>query len=228
MPDWTLYSLGISSNGYTLTLIDSLIVLGTAVGLSLMIALTYIFTHRKIGYRSSTVLTVFFIAPCVAIIVLCIGSNLARAISIGGGLALIRFRNTVEDTRDMVYLLLSLAIGVACGIGFVGFAVLAAIFVCIVFMITTLVGFDRIGSRQMRLHILIPEDLNYDGVFDNTLKNYCSMFLLDSVKTTDYGTVLQLNYRIMMKDKSKQKEMVDALRTRNGNLNISLLLGPTE
>ncbi len=228
MPDWTLYSLGISSNGYTLTLIDSLIVLGTAVGLSLMIALTYIFTHRKIGYRSSTVLTVFFIAPCVAIIVLCIGSNLARAISIGGGLALIRFRNTVEDTRDMVYLLLSLAIGVACGIGFVGFAVLAAIFVCIVFMITTLVGFDRIGSRQMQLHILIPEDLNYDGVFDDTLKNYCSMFLLDSVKTTDYGTVLQLNYRIMMKDKSKQKEMVDALRTRNGNLNISLLLGPTE
>ena len=227
MPDWTLYSLGISSNGYTLTLIDSLIVLGTSVGLSLLISLVYIFTRRKTGYQSSTVLTILFLSPCVAAIVLCIGSNLARAISIGGGLALIRFRNTVEDTKDMVYLLLSLAIGVACGIGFVGFAVLAAIFICLIFMLTTLIGYDRVGSRQMRLHILIPEDLNYDGVFDDTLKEYCSMFLLDTVKTTDYGTVLQLDYRITMKDKSKQKEMVDALRTLNGNLNISLVLGPT-
>lgn len=206
----------------TVTLGRALALMGTSLLFSLAIALVYVFTHRRTGWRPSILMTMFILGPVVSIIVICIGSNIARAISIGGGLALVRFRNTVEDPRDLIYLYLSLASGMACGVGFIGFGAIGVGLILLTIVIISLLGLDRFGGKGKHLRILIPESLDYDGVFEPILKQYCKGFHLNRVRTEDYGTLLRLDYQIVMKDDKQEKALLDAVRTRNGNLNVTL------
>ncbi len=206
-----------------ITLGRALTLMGCAIGLTLAIMLVYMFTHRRSGFRPAVLFTILLLGPIVSVIVICIGSNIARAISIGGGLALIRFRNTVEDPRDIIYFYLSIAAGMACGVGFIGFAAVAVIMILLLVMILSLVGMDRLGGKGKRLRILIPESLDYSGVFEPVMKQYCRYSHLNRIKTQDYGTLLELDYRIVLKDQSTEKAFIDELRMRNGNLNISLV-----
>ena len=212
-----------SINITVITLGHALTVMGSALGLSVAIMLVYMFTHRRTGFRPAMLFTMMLLGPIVSIIVICIGSNIARAISIGGGLALIRFRNTVEDPKDIVYFYLSIAAGIACGVGFVGFGAIAVGLILLSILLLSIIGLDRFGGTGKRLRILIPESLDYDGVFEPVLKKYCRYSNLNRIKTQDYGTLLELDYRIVMKDKKQEKEFIDELRMRNGNLNITLV-----
>ena len=212
-----------SINITVITLGHALTVMGSALGLSVAIMLVYMFTHRRTGFRPAMLFTMMLLGPIVSIIVICIGSNIARAISIGGGLALIRFRNTVEDPKDIVYFYLSIAAGIACGVGFVGFGAIAVGLILLSILLLSIIGLDRFGGTGKRLRILIPESLDYDGVFEPVLKKYCRYSNLNRIKTQDYGTLLELDYRIVMKDKKQEKEFIDELRQRNGNLNITLV-----
>lgn len=205
-----------------------LIFMGAALAISLAICFVYIFTYRKNGYMSSLIVTILLIGPAVSIIVACIGNNIAGAISIGGGLALIRFRSTLEDPKALVYLFLSLASGMACGTGFIGLAVVCVGIVLIVLIIANLVGFDNFGGRIMKLTVIVPESLDFYGVFDSVLEKHCRFYHLDKVRTTDYGTLAELDYRIKLKDISRQKELIDDIRTMNGNLNVSIVQKATD
>ncbi len=206
-----------------ITMGRALTLMGCSIGLTLCIMLVYLFTHRRSGLRPSMLFTVLLLGPIVSIIVICIGSNIARAISIGGGLALIRFRNTVDDPRDIIYFYLSIAAGMACGVGFIGFAAVAVGLVLLLIIILSLVGLDRLSGRGKRLRILIPESLDYSGVFEPVMQQYCRYSHLNRIKTQDYGTLLELDYRVVLKDQKQEKAFIDALRMRNGNLNISLV-----
>ncbi len=222
--NYILQSIDIS----IITLGRALNVMICAIALTLAVMLVYIFTHRHTGFRPSMLFTVLLLGPIVSIIVVCIGSNIARAISIGGGLALIRFRNTVEDPRDIIYFYLSIAAGMACGVGFIGFGAVAIGMLLLLIVIMSLVGVDRLGGRGKRLRILIPESLDYDGVFEPVIKQYCRYAHLNRIKTQDYGTLLELDYRIVMKNKKDEKAFIDELRMRNGNLDISLVQNTME
>lgn len=206
-----------------ITLGRALTIMGCSLGLAIALMLVYMFTHRRTGWRPSIAMTVLILGPVVSIIVLCIGSNIARAISIGGGLALVRFRNTVDDPRDLIYFFLSLASGMACGIGFIGFGLLAVGAILLLLVILSLVGIDRLGGRGKQLRILIPESLDYTDVFDPILKKYCRGYHLNRIKTEDYGTLLRLDYRIVLRDDKQEKAFLDELRVRNGNLSISIV-----
>ena len=206
----------------TITLGRALALMGCSIGLAVAIMAVYMFTHRRSGFRPAVLVTILLLGPIVSIIVICIGSNIARAISIGGGLALIRFRNTVEDPRDIIYFYLSIAGGMACGVGFLGFSAIAVGLILILLLVTSLVGMDKMGSHSKKLRILVPENLNYTDVFEPVLKQYCKYHHLNRIKTTDYGTLVQLDYRIVVKDRKEDKAFIDALRERNGNLEIRL------
>lgn len=212
----------------TVTLGRALTLMGCSIGFAVAIMLVYMFTHRRTGWRPSVLMTMLLLGPIVSVIVICIGSNIARAISIGGGLALIRFRNTVEDPRDIIYFYLSIAAGMACGVGFIGFGAVALGLILVLIILLSLVGFDRVGGKGKRLRILIPESLDYTGVFDPVLKKYCKYHHLNRIKTTDYGTLLELDYRVVIKKASEEKQFIDELRERNGNLNISLIQNSME
>ena len=135
-----------------------------------------------------------------------------------------RFRNTVEDPRDLLYFFLSLASGIASGIGFIGFGALAVGAILLLLVILSLIGLDRLGGKGKQLRILVPESLDYTGVFDNVLKKYCRGYHLNRIRTEDYGTLVRLDYRIVMKDELVQeKRCLDELRVLNGNLTISIV-----
>ncbi|MBQ9415526.1 MAG: DUF4956 domain-containing protein [Clostridia bacterium] len=206
-----------------LTLKTILVILGMAILISFVIMLVYMFTHRKTMIRNSTAITVLALGPIVAIIVLGVGSNLARAISIGGGLALIRFRHSVTDPKDMIYMYLSIACGMACGIGYYGFSILAAVMVLIVLIVFDLVRNNKRSAQTLHLKITIPETLNFDSLFEEELNQFCKRHTLEKTETVDYGTLIELTYGIQMKDPSQQKALIDALRVKNGNLNISIV-----
>lgn len=213
-----LYSVSTSP----LTITAVLIILGSAVLCSVLISLTYMFFHRKRGFRPSVVSTFILLAPVSAVLMIVIGNSVARALSVGGGIALIRYRGNFEDPRDLAYVFMSMALGIACGNGLVGFAFAADAFLC---LITILLGFLMPALKRspaMRLKITVPEELNYYGVFDDILNKNCKGWELESVRTQDFGTLFELRYTLTLKDSSAQKEFIDELRTRNANLNIQL------
>ena len=112
--------------------------------------------------------------------------------------------------------------------GFIGFGAIAIGLLLLFIVLLNLIGIDRFGGTGKRLRILIPESLDYDGIFDPVLKTYCRYYHLNRIKTQDYGTLLELDYRIVMKNKKQEKEFIDELRMRNGNLNISLVQNTME
>lgn len=206
----------------TITLGRALALIGCSLGFAAAIIAVYLITHRQTGFRGSMMTTIMVLGPIVAVIVVCVGSNLARAISIGGGLALIRFRNRVDDPRDLIYLFLSLAAGMACGVGFIGFGAIAVGAILLIILLTSLLGLERVGGRGRRLRILVPENLNFEDTFEPILKRYCKTYSLNRIKTVDYGTLVELDYRIIMSRNADTKSMIDDIRSKNGNLTVSI------
>lgn len=204
------------------TLGEALLLLLSSIALSLLLCLVYWFTHRKSVVKPAVLMTILMLGPVAGVLFLVVGSNLARAVSLGGGIALIRFRSTLNDPRDLAYLLLSMVIGITCGSGMLAYAIVVTLVFCLVLVIASVVRLDGARGKLMKLRVIIPENMDYYGVFDPILKEHCSSFHLESVRSTEYGTLLELRFLVKIKDPAQQKALIDALRCRNGNLTISL------
>ncbi len=214
-----------SSSSSALDLISSsefFLCIGAALVIGFLISLIYIFTHRKEGYSQSYVITTIMLPAMVCLILLVINS-VAGALSVAGAFSLVRFRSVAGDPKDIAYLFFSMAVGVACGTGYVGFA--AAFFVILAIVMILLAEFDFGGSkkRHMTLKIAIPENLDYQGVFEPVLNKYTTFHKLRRVKTTNFGTLFELIYSVDVEDDIDQKKFVDELRALNGNMTINLV-----
>ena len=158
----------------------------------------------------------------ISIIILLVGNNVARAFSLAGAFSIIRFRSTPGDTKDISYIFFTLAVGLASGMGYVGYAVIFTIILCAVMIILDSLNFAMSKSKAMVLKITVPEDLNFEGVFDEILNTNTTSWNMVKVGARDFGTLYELNYSIHLKNDVNQKKFIDSLRVRNGNLNISL------
>jgi hypothetical protein len=187
-----------------------------------LISFTYMKTCNKKGYSQNFALTLIIIPIVVAIIVLLIGSNIARAFSLAGAFSIIKFRSEPGDSKDISYILFTMAAGLACGVGAFGYAVLFTIFLCMLMRTLNLLNFGSKKTSQKLLKVTIPEDLNYEDAFDDVFEKFTTSYDLIKVKTTDLGSLYQLVYGVSMDNKISQKEFLDELRCRNGNLNITL------
>ena len=214
--------------GEKLTLPAALLMIGTALLLGFGVALLYYFTQRKAGGSTTLSVTVLIVPAIVALIVLLIQNNLARAFTLAGALALVRYRSEPESPRDIAYILFSVAIGIGCGIGYLMYAVLFTVIFCAVLLVVSLTGFGGLGRDAFLLKILIPESLNFDGVYDELLNEYAVSWKLRRVQTTDFGTVFELLYIVRLKKGVDRKEFVDKIRCKNGNLNVTLNLMPDD
>ncbi len=158
----------------------------------------------------------------IAVIILLIGSNIARAFSLAGAFSIIRFRSAPRDPKDIAYVLFTMAAGLACGVGIFGYAGLFTIFLCTLMFVLNRLNFGAKKTSQKSLKITVPENLDYEGAFDEVLKEYTTGYELKKVKTTDLGSLYELAYVVTMDNEVSQKAFLDSLRCRNGNLNISL------
>lgn len=195
---------------------------GAALLIGFLISLIYIFCHRKEGYSQSYVFTMIMLPTIVSLILLLINTT-AGALSLAGAFTLVRFRSVAGDPKDIAYIFFAMAAGVACGIGYVGFAVVFFIILAIVMVVLSEINFGGCKSRHMTLKITIPENLDYQGVFDPVLGKYTSFHKLRRVKTTNFGTLFELIYSVDVPEDLDQKRFIDELRALNGNMTINLV-----
>jgi len=192
--------------------------------LGLMISLVYLLTHNREGYSGSFIVTLIMLPAIISVLILLIGSNVARAFSLAGAFSLIRYRSAPGDPKDIAYVFFTMAVGLACGMGFIPYAAVFAVIICLVMAILYLTKYGNPKNTHMQLTVTVPENQNYQGLFDDILDQYTNSWKLKKVKTSEFGTLFDLSYSIQMKSDADQKKFIDDLRCRNGNLTVSLVL----
>jgi hypothetical protein len=207
----------------SLTLTTAIVAMAVALIFGLIISLTYISTHKS-RYQQSFAITLTMLPIILTVIIIFVGSNVARAFSLAGTLSIIRFRSAPGDPEDIGYIFFDIAAGLACGIGLYGYGALFVAVLCIFMLVISKINFAKPKTTAKQLKITIPENLDYEGVFDGILKNYTSSYSLIKVKTTDLGSLYELTYSVNMLSDVSEKDFIDELRCRNGNLNIILSL----
>ena len=222
--DQSAANLDFPSVGQVLACVLSALVLGVLIGL------VYMFTHRKTGYSQSYVLAMPMLSGLVAtiIVMMCLLANstigITASISLTGAFSLVRFRSAPGDPRDIAYIFFAMVMGTTCGIGFIGYACLIFLILAAVLVFFNLINFAAPKTQDMTLKITIPENLNYNGLFDQVFEKYTTSFVLRRVKTTDFGTLFDLIYSVRVKTDADQKKFIDEIRALNGNLNVTLVL----
>ncbi len=217
-----------STGNEPFTIINTFAVLGTALALGFAISLAYMFIRRAEGFSKGFSMTLIMMPAIVAAIVFLIGNNVARAFSLAGAFSLIRFRSAAGEPRDIAFVLFSLGVGLACGIGYLGYAALFAAIMCAAMALMHFVGMVGPKSSIMQLKIAVPENMNYQGLFDDILKRYAKSWRLRKIKSTDFGTLFELAFTVNLRGDADSKRMIDELRARNGNLSITLTAQETE
>lgn len=210
----------VSSTG-GISVIDMLMVLGCAVGLGVIVSLVYMFVNRKEKYSRGLAFTLIML-PAITSTIILLCNTMVTAFSIAGAFSIIRFRSTQGNPKDLAFIFSTLAIGLACGKGYLLAAVILVAVICVVMIALSLIGFATPRSIKKLVKITIPENLNYEGVFDEVFGKYLASNNLVKVKSTNFGTMFDLSYEVTFKKDVSHKAFIDDLRTLNGNLNISI------
>lgn len=196
--------------------------MAAAVIIGLVIGITYMFACKKSGYNKDFIVGLVLLPAIVSVVIMLIGSNVARAFSMAGAFALVRFRSAPGNAKDIAVVFFAMASGLACGLGYITFAVIFTVVIILVLVALSITNFADKNAGKRQLRITIPENLNYTHAFDGIFDNFLSSKELTKVKTTNMGTMFELTYIIEMNKDINEKEFIDSLRVVNGNLNITL------
>ena len=214
-----------TSAGGGFQLWEAMLALGLSFFLCLIIAYFYRVTHEGLSYSVAFVHTMVIMGVTVGIIMLIIGSNIARAFALVGALSIIRFRNAVKDSRDVAFIFVTMAIGMACGTGFYLAAVVFTVFMAAMVYFLHRFNVGAIVTREVLLRLQAPTDLDYGSAFDSVFVEYLHDHALLSVETVRDGSALELVYSAEMKRGADERGLLEALRGITGGRRVSLLPG---
>lgn len=189
--------------------------------IGLIIALSYMFRTR---YTKSFVTTLALLPAVVCVVIMMVNGNVGAGVAVAGAFSLVRFRSVPGTAKEIGTLFLAMGAGLIAGMGYLGFAVLFTLILCLAFLVCQILDFGQRKNAALykTLSITIPEDLDYTDVFEDILLEYTRSNELVNVKTTNMGSMFRLTYDVILKDAAKEKEMIDKLRCRNGNLEINV------
>ncbi|MCI6277718.1 MAG: DUF4956 domain-containing protein [Clostridium sp.] len=200
---------------------DFLICLGVSIVIGLILVYAYTFKSR---YTKGFAVTLALIPAVVCVIIMMVNGNVGTGVAVAGAFSLVRFRSAPGSAREICAIFLAMGTGLVAGMGYLAYAVLLAVILGGMLMLYSMSGFEKRSkySNEKVLRITIPEDLDYTDVFDDILNEYAESYEIVSVKTSNMGSLFKIKYNIVLKDTSKEKEFIDNLRCRNGNLEISM------
>lgn len=221
-----LFNTVLANISEEITPLSSVTTMIIALVLGGAIAFTYRKTQDEAAYQRSLAVTLVMLPIILSVIILFVGSNIARAFSLAGTLSIIRFRSAPGDAKDIGFIFFDIAAGLACGVGLYAYGVLFVIILCLALIILEKANMFRARTSQKTLKITIPEDLNYSGAFEDILSTYTKSHTLTKIKTTDLGSLFELVYRVSVADGMDEQQFLNELRTRNGNLTITLCEAP--
>lgn len=221
-----LFTSTLSTSATELTLSSALITIVISIVLGGIISLTYMYTNKS-GFSQNFTLTMVLLPTIVAIIILLIGSNIARAFSLAGAFSIIRFRSAPGDPKDIAYVLFTMAAGLAVGTGYYGYAILFTLILCVMMIVLNRLNFGSRKTMQRMLKVTIPENLSYEEAFHEVFHQFGVKHELKKIRTTELGSLYELIYTVTMQSSTDQKAFLDEIRCRNGNLDLSLTMSPS-
>lgn len=189
----------------------------TSASIILGVLATLIFMFRN-TYNKSFVVTLALLPTIIQLVIMMVNGNLGTGVAVMGAFSLVRFRSIPGGAREISSIFLAMALGLATGMGYVGVAVVFLIVIGAVTMFLTVIPYGE--QREKMLKIVIPEDLDYTNIFDDLFSRYAKRCELLRVKTTEMGSLYELQYKILLKNPEEEKAFIDEIRCRNGNLNI--------
>jgi uncharacterized membrane protein YhiD involved in acid resistance len=211
-----------------ITFFDVSIALFLSFLLSLVIATVYRYTHKGVSYSQQYVQTLVIMGTVVSLIMLIIGSNIARAFALVGALSIIRFRNAVKETRDVGFIFLAMAIGMAVGTRFFLLASFAT--VCLSLFIIVMSRFDFFAKTvtERILRVRFPADRDYEEAFEDIFREHLDQYHVISLETVRAGVIQEVVYSVTLKRSTSPKALLEAIRTRNDNNKVTLVIGQQE
>ena len=200
---------------------DFLLCLGASLVIGILMAVAYMYRTR---YTKSFVVTLALLPAVVCVVIMMVNGNVGTGVAVAGAFSLVRFRSVPGTAKEICTLFLAMGAGLIAGMGYLGFALLFTAVVCIVFVLYNRLDFGtkKNAATFKTFTITIPEDLDYSGIFDDIFTEFTTSHDLVRVKSTNMGSMFKLTYNVALKDTTKEKEMIDKIRCRNGNLEITV------
>ena len=201
---------------------ESLILIAASLLVGLILAAAYMY---KSLYNKGFVATLALLPAVVCVIIMMVNGNIGTGVAVMGAFNLVRFRSAPGSAKEICAIFMAMATGLIMGMGYVAYGFLCAIVLGLAGLIygSTDFGAQKRSALHKTLHITVPEDLDYTGAFDGVLSQYSSKSELVGVKTTNMGSLFKLTYNITLRDADKEKNLIDELRCRNGNLEINIV-----
>jgi hypothetical protein len=204
-----------------ISITDFLLCLGFSLVLGLIMAFAYMYRTR---YTKSFVVTLALLPAVVCVVIMLVNGNVGTGVAVAGAFSLVRFRSVPGTAKEICTLFLAMGAGLIAGMGYLGFSVLFTVVMCAMFLLYNRLDFGtkKNADAYKTFSITIPEDLDYSGVFGDIFAEYTVSHDLARVKSTNMGSMFKLTYNVVLRDASREKEMIDKIRCRNGNLEITV------
>ena len=221
MPDSLFRGLFDTDMTSVITVTDFLLCVGVALVIGVILAACYAFRSR---YTKSFLMTLALLPAVVCVVIMMVNGNVGAGVAVAGAFSLVRFRSVPGTAKEICALFLAMGVGLIAGMGYLAFAALFAVVMGLAFVVYNVLdmGTGKNGVLYKTLNVTIPEDLDYSEIFDDIFAEYTTSHSLVRVKTTNMGSMFRLTYHITYKQPVREKEMIDKLRCRNGNLEISV------
>ena len=202
----------------TISITNFLLCLGISLILGLFLAAAYAWRSE---HTKSFLITLSLLPAVVCVVIMMVNGNIGAGVAVAGAFSLVRFRSVPGSAKEIVTIFLAMGTGLVTGMGYLGYAALFTVIMCAAFVLYNLIiGKERAHSVRKTLKITIPEDLDYTGAFDDIFNEYTKRSELIKVKTTNMGSMFRLTYDVTLKNAAQEKQMIDRIRERNGNLEI--------
>ena len=200
---------------------DFLLCLVASLVIGILMAFAYMYRTR---YTKSFVVTLALLPAVVCVVIMMVNGNVGTGVAVAGAFSLVRFRSVPGTAKEICTLFLAMGAGLIAGMGYLGFALLFTAVMCIMFVLYNRLDFGTKKNSQIfkTFTITIPEDLDYSGIFDDIFSEFTTSHDLVRVKSTNMGSMFKLTYNVMLRDVTREKEMIDKIRCRNGNLEIAV------
>ena len=209
----------LESNSGTLSISTALICMGAALIFGIIIALVHMYSTKC---SKNFAITIAVLPLLVQVVIMMVNGNLGTSIAILGSFSLIRFRSMQGNSRELVSIFFAMAIGLAVGMGHIMYAFVFTLITSLALIILQKSNFGMKKNNEKSLKVTIPENLDYTNIFDDIFDKYTNNIELNKIKTTNMGSMFELSYNISLKNNINEKDFIDEIRTRNGNLTVNL------
>ncbi len=203
---------------------------GTITGVAFLLAticslvigcfIAFMYTIKN-NYSKSYIITLALLPAIVQVVIMLVNGNIGAGVAVAGAFSLVRFRSAPGSGKEITSIFLAMAVGLATGMGYIGIAAMFAVIITLANLILSNSRFGEGADEEKSVKITVPESLDFEGIFDDIFERYTTKAELMEVKTSGMGSLYKLNYKVVMRAKASTKGMIDEMRQRNGNLEIS-------